>query len=187
VRVRRLLWLLHRDVGYFLFGLTLIYAVSGIAVNHIADWNPNYAITVTPAAIQTLGAGNLNELERQATQALGLRPGEVTGRYQPSKSELVLFLQHGGEARLNLVTGEARIQRVRPRLLIFESNLLHLNRIRGAWTYVADAFALLLAFLAISGVVMLKGQTGLLGRGKWLVAAGILVPLAFVAYYYVRP
>ena len=28
---------IHRDVGYFSVGLTFIYALSGLAVNHIAD------------------------------------------------------------------------------------------------------------------------------------------------------
>jgi len=35
---------LHRDVGYFCIGLVIIFAVSGIAVNHKDDWNPNYRI-----------------------------------------------------------------------------------------------------------------------------------------------
>ena len=37
--------ILHRDIGYFFFGMTLIYCVSGIALNHKKDWNPNYDIT----------------------------------------------------------------------------------------------------------------------------------------------
>jgi hypothetical protein len=37
-------WLraLHRDAGYLVVGLTVVYAVSGLAVNHIDDWNANY-------------------------------------------------------------------------------------------------------------------------------------------------
>jgi hypothetical protein len=35
---------IHRDLGYLCFGLTLIYTISGIAMNHIQDWNPNYKI-----------------------------------------------------------------------------------------------------------------------------------------------
>jgi len=32
-------WLraIHRDVGYSAVGLTIVYAASGIAVNHVAD------------------------------------------------------------------------------------------------------------------------------------------------------
>ena len=36
---------IHRDFGYLLLGMTIIYALSGIALNHIGDWNPNYIIT----------------------------------------------------------------------------------------------------------------------------------------------
>ena len=37
--------IIHRDFGYLFFGMTIIYAVSGIAINHINDWNPNYVVT----------------------------------------------------------------------------------------------------------------------------------------------
>ena len=30
------------DVGYLVVGLTVIYAISGIAINHIDDWNANF-------------------------------------------------------------------------------------------------------------------------------------------------
>ena len=38
-RIRWRPWLraIHRDVGYFSVGLTFIYALSGLAVNHIAS------------------------------------------------------------------------------------------------------------------------------------------------------
>ena len=32
----------HRDMGYLIAGLTIIYALSGIALNHKNNWNPNY-------------------------------------------------------------------------------------------------------------------------------------------------
>jgi hypothetical protein len=37
-------WLraIHRDFGYLAVGFTLIYALSGIAINHITDWDPNF-------------------------------------------------------------------------------------------------------------------------------------------------
>ena len=39
---RKLLRALHRDVGYIAVGLTLVYALSGLALNHIQDWDPNF-------------------------------------------------------------------------------------------------------------------------------------------------
>ena len=38
-RIRRYLRPLHRDFGYLIVGLTFVYAISGLAVNHIDDWN----------------------------------------------------------------------------------------------------------------------------------------------------
>ena len=40
-------WLraIHRDLGYLAVGFTLIYALSGIAINHIKDWDPNFHAT----------------------------------------------------------------------------------------------------------------------------------------------
>ena len=44
VKKRWRAWLraIHRDVGYLVVGLTLIYALSGLAINHIQDWDPNF-------------------------------------------------------------------------------------------------------------------------------------------------
>ena len=41
---RRWSIVLHRDVGYLAVAMTLAYAISGIAVNHVADWNPRYSL-----------------------------------------------------------------------------------------------------------------------------------------------
>ena len=42
LKLRPWLRALHRDAGYFVVGLTVIYALSGLAVNHIKDWDPNF-------------------------------------------------------------------------------------------------------------------------------------------------
>jgi hypothetical protein len=44
MRWRRLNNAVHRDLGYLCFGLTIIYVISGVAVNHIDSWNPTYAL-----------------------------------------------------------------------------------------------------------------------------------------------
>ena len=37
--------ILHRDIGYLSVAMVVIYGVSGIAVNHIGDWKPNYDLS----------------------------------------------------------------------------------------------------------------------------------------------
>ena len=58
-------------------------------------------------------------------------------------------------------------------------NQLHLNAPKGVWTIVADVYAIGLILMALTGMFVLKGRTGITGRGRWLVAAGIILPLAF--------
>jgi hypothetical protein len=58
-------------------------------------------------------------------------------------------------------------------------NQLHLNAPKGVWTIIADVYAIGLIVVALTGMFVLKGRTGITGRGAWLVAAGILLPLAY--------
>ena len=44
MKIRKLLRVLHRDLGYFIVGMTVIYALSGIYLNHRHDLNPDYKI-----------------------------------------------------------------------------------------------------------------------------------------------
>lgn len=190
--LRKWIRVLHRDVGYFLTGLVVLYSVSGIAVNHIDDWNPSYRTEVEPIALGPLGeAGQdpfqslgLDGLEARLVAALALDPAQVQGRRRTSPDEMVVFLPDGGEAKVDVRTGAGSLKRVHPRPFLFQANVLHLNHLKGLWTWVADAFGLLLIGLAVSGLMMLRGQKGFFGRGKWFFGAGLLLPLAFLALYY---
>ena len=67
-----------------------------------------------------------------------------------------------------------------PRFFLRVANWLHYNRGKAAWTYIADAYAVLLLYLAISGLFMIKGKLGLRWRGALLVSLGAAVPIAYV-------
>lgn len=182
--VRGWVRVLHRDVGYFLTGLVVVFAISGVAVNHVESWNPSYARSSSAVAIGPLAATDLDGMEREVAARVPLDPAEVRGRRRASPSSFQVFLEEGGEVSLDPATGNGTLLRVARRPLLFETNVLHLNHLKGSWTFVSDAFAVLLAGLAISGLFMLKGRNGLAGRGKWLVAGGLVVPVAFVIHYY---
>ena len=184
MRVRRLIRVLHRDFGYFLTGLVVFYCISGVAVNHIDDWNPRYSISIEELRLGPLTGATLDELERELVAKADLDPDDVAGRHRPAPGVLIVFLPNGGEAKVQTATGEGTLKRVKTRPVIFESNVLHLNDLKGVWTYVADAFAVLLLGMAITGLFILKGQNGLGGRGKWFFSAGMVVPIAFIYYYY---
>ena len=183
MKLRQLVRVLHRDIGYFCVGLTVFYAVSGIAVNHIDDWNPSYSRSVEPVAIGPL-SGDLESMEKTVVKGAGLDADDVRGRHRPDPGTFVVFLPNGGEAKVAVATGKGKVVRITTRPFIFESNVLHLNHLKGIWTCVADAFSVLLILLAITGMFILKGRQGLGGRGKWFVSAGVVLPVAFLVYYY---
>lgn len=176
--------ILHRDLGYLCCALTILYAVSGVAVNHVADWNPSYSTRAEEVSVGALAGLDLDEIESRVVSSLGLDPLRVKGRHLPSPGKFVLFLPEGGEVRLEVKTGLGTWLRVKRRSVLFESNVLHLNHLKGVWTYIADIFSLALIVLAVTGLFILKGPKGITGRGKWLAGAGTLLPLGFMVYYY---
>ena len=184
MKLRQLIRVLHRDIGYFCVGMTIFFCVSGIAVNHIDDWNPSYSRSTEQINLGPLSGTTLDELQTEVVTKAGLDPEDVAGRHRPERGVFIVFLPHGGEAKVRTSDGRGTVLRVESRPFLFESNVLHLNHIKGLWTYVSDAFAVLLLTLAITGLFILKGKQGLGGRGKWFTAAGILLPVAFIVYYY---
>jgi hypothetical protein len=190
VKWRKLFRVTHRDVGYTLAALTIAYSLSGFAVNHIDDWNPNYSSQESQFSLSELRVeGNdpdydMDELRQRLIASLEVDPQQVRGHFLEGPHEFKVFLEEGGEIVLNPATGSGTITRVESRSGLYEVNVLHLNTLKGAWTYIADAFALGLVFLALTGLFMNKGKTGLEGRGKYFLAAGLAVPIAAIVYMY---
>lgn len=177
-RLRPWLRALHRDLGYLAVGLTFVYALSGLAVNHIADWDPNFdnyearhqLALPLPTSDPELADHLLREL------AIADRPTEV---YRSDSNEVSVLLE-GRSFHVNTDTGAVLEDGQRPRFMIRVANWLHLNRGKAAWTYIADGYAAFLLILATSGLFMLPGRKGLIGRGGVLVALGVAVPVLYV-------
>jgi hypothetical protein len=184
VRWRKWFRALHRDVGYVAVALTLAYALSGLAVNHLDDWNPNYKFASSGFELGAIPDGTLDARAAYVVDKLAIDRAIVRGHFQENDHELRVFLVEGQEARLDLRTGNGTLKSLSTRPVVFEVNSLHLNNLKGVWTYVADLFAVALMFLAITGMVMMKGDRGLAGRGKYFVGAGLLIPVGFIIYMY---
>ncbi len=179
IRKRWRAWLraLHRDMGYLAIGLTVIYAVSGLAINHIEDWNPNFK---TVSQTHQL-AGPIPEDEAAATAYVLEQLGISAERPDSFKAGNQLEIELD-QRRLvvDTDTGTVFEDGEKPRFFLRVANWLHYNRGKAAWTYIADGYAVLLLYLAISGMFMLKGRLGLRGRGAILIIAGAAVPTAYV-------
>jgi hypothetical protein len=183
MNLRKLNAALHRDVGYLAVGLTLVYAASGAALNHAADWNPNYRQVSKELQIQPLDIGlGQDELADSAAGQLGLPKPRAA--FQPNENSLQLF--YGGRGQragltysIDLPTGKVAVQEARPRPVLYALNRLHLNAPKRLWTALADLYCASLAFLAISGLFILKGKNGITGRGAWLTGIGVALPIAY--------
>jgi len=174
VRWRRWSIALHRDIGYLAVGLTLAYAISGLAVNHRGDWNPNYRISKEFVRVAPVTGAATPGVVSDVVAQLKL-DGAPKSSFQPDAQTLQLFYK-GKVVHVDLPTGKVMIERTVPRRVLYEMNQLHLNGPKQAWTYVADAFAIALILLSITGLFVLKGRLGITGRGGWLTAAGVLIP-----------
>lgn len=175
---------LHRDIGYVAVALIIAYGVSGLAVNHIEDWNPSYTFAERGFDIGPLPTGEPAAMADAVIARLHLDRASVRGHFLETARELRVFLTDGQEARLDVTTGKGKLKLVARRPVLFQLNALHLNNLKGAWTYVADVFAVALIFLALTGMTMMKGDRGLFGRGKYFVLAGLAVPVGFIAYVF---
>ena len=175
--------IIHRDLGYLCAGLTVIYAVSGVAVNHISDWNPNFRIEHSNRNVGPITVNNPNspDVVRGILASLGRDP-TYRSSFRPDSSTLEIFVA-GGTITVDLPTGEAVVETVQNRKLLREANFLHLNHAKKLWTYMADLYAVALLILAITGLFVIKGKKGIKGRGAWLTGVGVAVPIVFLWLY----
>lgn len=169
---------LHRDAGYFVVGFTLIYAISGLAVNHIGDWDPNFRQVRRTHQIALPAQADDAALTRAVLQALDVEepPQEA---YRESEHALRIQLAERS-LYVDTKTGKVEEEGQSPRFFLRVANYLHLNRGKKAWSYIADLYAVLLIVLAISGLFMIPGRKGLLGRGALIAGAGALIPVLYV-------
>lgn len=170
----------HRDFGYLFFGMTLIYALSGIAINHRGDWNANYIIVD-----QDIKAGPFDhKLDKNEVLTLLQTYGEEENyrkHYYPEPTVLKVFL-NGGVLKLDTEVGEGYLEISRRRPLFREMNYLHYNP-SDYWTWFSDIFAGALVILALSGILIPRGSDGITARGAWLTLLGVLIPVLFIIYY----
>jgi hypothetical protein len=168
----------HRDAGNLAVGLTLVYAASGLAVNHIADWDPNFTSYQRTHELGGPLEGDDQAVAGRVMERLGVKdkPSDV---YRASDEELEISLDRR-TLHVNTKTGRVLDEGDKPRFLLRLANWLHLNRGKKAWTYVADGYAGVLLLLAFSGMFMLPGRKGLMGRGGIFVLVGVAVPVAYV-------
>ncbi len=166
---------LHRDLGYFCASLILAYCISGIALNHVDDWNPDFIIhrdTVYFDQPYTREGMKRSEILKLAG-LVGMASFKVYDF--PTPDQLKIYFERATlhvyfNEKMGLYEGISR------RPVFYQTNVLHRNSVRH-WKWASDVFAGLLIIINLTGLIMLKGKLGIGGRGKWLILLGLIPPV----------
>ena len=177
-RIRRLNVATHRDLGYFFSALIIIYCISGIALNHINDWNSDFIIFKKHITLKKQSAKE--DVTDKFIQSFGSQVGEEKFKvYDFPTSDQVKIYYDDATLHLNFSTKTGIYERVTKRPFFYETNVIHRNSLVG-WKWVSDIFGILLIVITVTGMFVLKGKHGITGRGKWLIAAGFIPPIIAV-------
>lgn len=178
--VRRWSRAVHRELSFFLTGMLLIYAISGIALNHRDTFNPDYSVERVNYCI----ALREGRMDRAAVETLLAELGIADGyakHYSPDAGHLKVFLKGGATLTVTTADGAAVYEKLHRRPLLSAMTRLHFNPGRW-WRWFSDLFAAGLVVVILTGCLMLKGPKGVWGRGGIELLAGILLPLLFFLF-----
>ena len=171
-RITKLLRKWHRDIGYIVVAISLVYGISGILLNH-KDAFPVISTLQTNETFIT--EQNISEFSQEWSQK---HPDlELTKCFNGKES--IKFYFDGGKGRYALETGALTYESYKKHSFIAFFTDLHFNQKQG-WKPIADLFCVALIFLAISGLAMVKGKNGFKKRGIWLMIGGILLVVIFI-------
>jgi uncharacterized protein len=182
MKIHKLLRILHRDFGYFIVGMTIVYGLSGIFLNHRHDFNPDYKIFITEFQVELPTKSGLTENDVKAA-LLSVNEDAVYKKHYLNNDGFIKVFIENGEAVINPETGKGTMQYLQKRPFIYSINKLHRATIGTVWKWVSDIMAVILIFVAVSGLFILKGKRGFNRWGWWLMVAGIIVPLVFALIY----
>ncbi len=182
IKFKKSIITIHRDLGFFFFGMCVIYGISGIAMNHIKDWNPNYIIKRKKITLNVPDSKKEYSKEKVLEILKTLEEDKYYKSYYfPEENDLKIFIKNGS-VNINILTGQTYIEKIKRRPLFGQTTFLHYNPGK-LWTYFSDFFAFSLILIAITGLFIIKGKNGITGRGGWLTAIGIIIPVILFLMY----
>ena len=164
--------------------MLLIYAISGIVMNHRDTINPNYSLTRYEYALEhpLPSKAELNKAYVLELLSKHDEQDNYTKHYFPSEHQMKVFLKGGSNYLLDLERGEVLYESVKRRPILGAMSKLHYNP-GNWWTLFADIFAVALIVITLTGLFLVRGKKGLWGRGGIELILGLLFPLAFLIFF----
>jgi len=183
---------LHRDLGYFVIGLTLIYAITGIILSgrglawFKVEFQDNAVISKNIKSeefnsefIKVVLSGKVSEVfpessyksvKKHLKLKLVKQKDEVL-HFKAWRSLNVKYDQNSGNLEVRYKGYPVALE-----IFIDAHKATHEN----AWFYLAIIYSVILSFLAISSFWMVKGKNGFKRRGVYFMLAGFAVVAVFL-------
>jgi hypothetical protein len=151
---------LHRDVGFFVVGLVIIYSLSGMVLVY-----RDVGLLTSEVQVEKKLSPGVDPAELGAMLRIkGFKPGKVDGD-----------VVHFREGTYNKATGLAVYKMKRLPAVLQKWVDLHKTTSGSITHWYALLFGGMLCFLAISSFWMCKSGTGAFRRGIYLTAAGVVI------------
>lgn len=165
---------LHRDLGFFFCGLILIYAISGILLNHRKEFGSGNEKQYTKLELKPEFIAPTNSIEAKAClEMLGLDKNSYL-KFRNNHNKTMIVLNNGGFVVINELNGKAHLS-TKKRSLIYYIDAFHTNSLK-YWKLIADVLAIGLILLCITGVLVIKK---LKSRQIWMIIVGVSIPILF--------
>lgn len=181
IKVNRLL---HRDLGYFFSGLVVIYCLSGIAFNHIDDWNPDFILNKKEIKInQDLNRAKFSE---KTAHELSELCGEKEYKLYdfPTPHQVKIYYK-SASFHIDFSKKIGVYEQITRRPIFYEANVLHRNNIK-AWRWFSDVFSIALIIIVVSGLFIASGKNSFKRRGFIFFTLGFIPPILAIIIYYLN-
>ena len=181
---RKLNRIIHRDFGYFFFGMTIIYSISGIVLNHRKPGGDasivrrSQILEASPVTREKFDKSFIIDFMEEKD----IPVSEYKNFYFPDEKTAMIYLKNG-HIEYGLSSGNAEVIMIRKRPVLTAFNFLHYNKPKKLWTWFSDIYAGSLILISITGLFIIRGKKGIKGRGAVLAGIGTLIPLVFLFFY----
>lgn len=186
---------LHRDLGYFVIGLTLIYTITGFILSgRDLGWMEQtyiYEQNLSQNISKDEFIKKLKKTMKNTEIVTDIHPAIMKYSIKKIKSfefkkeeENVLYFKYKANIiKYNKISGD----------MIFEIHsypgflkkfiTAHKSKQKDVWFYLAIMYSIILSFLAISAMFMVKGKYSFPRRGVFIMLSGIALVIAFLYFF----
>lgn len=184
----------HRDLGYFVIALTILYSFSGItlAVRDLGLFQSTYEVSTKiqaqlnvkqiPSIVkQTFTQSFMNE---KVPDYLLERIKFKRFKLLNNTNQVVEFMVNKRKYRQSISydknTGKLTFYLKAYSPILAKIVNAHKSDSSDIWTYLALIYSIILLFLAVSAFFMVQGKYGFKNRGMYISFAGLVIVLIFL-------